>query len=171
MTFIPEEELREREGISLAPMIDFLFLLLAIFASLAFSRIVIRETEINLVKSKAQTASSAFSSHELKLVNISVAADGTYKWITEIRDYSMETAEQIACELVRQMEQGLLPENKLKTQVLLKIDRDARWEPVLNVLLAIKEAGFEVRPVYEPLKKGEVSCKKTGTLSVPALPA
>jgi biopolymer transport protein ExbD len=151
MTFIPEEELKDRGGLTLAPMIDFLFLMLAVFASLAVSRMVMRDTEIDLVQSKAEVPSSIASHHEYKLVNILVAADGTYKWVTEIRDYPMETAEQIALELTRQYQQGLLPEDPLKTQVLLKIDREARWEPILKVLLAIKEAGFEVRPVYEPL--------------------
>jgi biopolymer transport protein ExbD len=150
MSFIPEEELKDREGISLAPMIDFLFLMLAVFASLAVSRMVMRDTEIDLVKSKAELSSTPSSQHEYKVVHISVAADGTYKWVTDIRDYSMETTEQIAYELLRQYHQGLLPEDKLKTQVLLKIDREARWEPILQVLLAIKEAGFEIRPLYEP---------------------
>lgn len=148
MTFIPEEELKERGGLTLAPMIDFLFLMLAVFASLAVSRMVLRDTEIELVKSKAEIPAST-SHHEFKLVHILVAADGSYKWLTEVRDYTMETAEAIAHELVRQYNQGLLPEDKLKTQVLLKIDREARWEPILNVLLAIKEAGFEIRPVFE----------------------
>ncbi|HEY4831011.1 MAG TPA: biopolymer transporter ExbD [Waddliaceae bacterium] len=151
MTFIPEEELKERGGLTLAPMIDFLFLMLAVFASLAVSRNVMRDTDIELVKSKTEVLSSTPSNHELKLVHITINADGTYKWVTEIRDYSMEKAEQIAYELIRQHNQGLLPEDKLNTQVMVKIDREARWEPILNVLLAIKEAGFEVRPVYEPI--------------------
>lgn len=151
MTFIPEEELKDRGGLTLAPMIDFLFLMLAIFASLAVSRMVMRDTDIELVKSHSDTSSSAASSHEYKLVNITVSEDGSYKWVTEIRDYIMESPEAIAHELTRQYAQGLLPEDKLKTQILLKIDAQARWEPILKVMLAIKETGFEVRPVYEPL--------------------
>jgi biopolymer transport protein ExbD len=149
MTYIPEEEFKGHGGVSLAPMIDFLFLMLAVFASLAVSRIVMRDTDIELVKSNSAPASSA-SHHDHKLVHISIAADGSYKWVTEIRDYAMETPEKIAFELTRQYDQGLLPKDKFKTQVLIKIDKEARWEPILNVILAIKEAGFEVRPVYEP---------------------
>lgn len=151
MTFVPDEELKTQSGLTLAPMIDFLFLMLAIFASLAVTRMVMRDTEIDLVKSKAETSSSTSLRHEYKLVNISIAENGSYKWVTEIRDYPMENAEQIAQELSRQYVQGLLPEDKFKTQILLKIDRSARWEPILKAVLAIKEAGFEVRPVYEPL--------------------
>lgn len=151
MSYIPDEELKERSGLTLAPMIDFLFLMLAVFASLAVSRIMMRDTEIELVKSNTDSSSAAHTLREYKLINVSVAEDGSYKWVTEIRDYPMETAEHIALELMRQYTQGLLPEDKLKTQVLLKIDRQARWESILQVLLAIKEAGFEVRPIYEPL--------------------
>ncbi len=150
MSYIPIDELKEQKGMTLAPMIDFLFLMLAVFASLAVSRIVTRDTEIDLVKSHSETPSSSELARDYKLINISVADDGTYKWVTEVRDHKMTTSAEITAELLRQYHKGLLPEDKLKTQVLLKIDKQARWEPILQVLLGIKEAGFEVRPVYEP---------------------
>ncbi len=150
MSFVPEDELKANSGLTLAPMIDFLFLMLAVFASLAVTRMVMKDTDLDLVKSKAAPSSSGSPHHEYKMVHITITEKGNYKWVTEIRDYPMETAEAIATELTRQYHQGLLPEDKLKTQVLLNIDRSAQWEPILNVILAIKEAGFEVRPVYEP---------------------
>ena len=150
MSFIPEEELKERTGLALAPMIDFLFLMLAVFASLAVSRMVIHDTEVELVRSRVETHSPLTETREYKLIHITVSAEGAYKWVTEVRDYPLETADAIALELTHQYSQGLLPEDKLKTQVLLKIDREARWEPILHAILAIREAGFEVRPVYEP---------------------
>ncbi|MCH9627906.1 MAG: hypothetical protein S4CHLAM2_15540 [Chlamydiales bacterium] len=149
MSYIPDDELKERTGLALAPMIDFLFLMLAVFASLAVSRIVIRDTDVELVRSKTES-SSINDMHDLKLVHITISEGGGYKWVTEIRDYMLESPEAIANELLQQHERGLLPEEKLKTQVLLKIDRMARWEPILHAILAIREAGFEVRPVYEP---------------------
>jgi biopolymer transport protein ExbD len=150
MTFIPDEELKERTGIALAPMIDFLFLMLAVFASLAVSRIIMRDTEVELVRSKIESSSLLADSRDYKLIHITISQEGNYKWVTEIRDYPMETPEAIAQELIQQYSRGLLPEDKLKTQILLKIDRDARWESILQAILAIREAGFEVRPVYEP---------------------
>ncbi len=150
MSFIPEEELKECTGLTLAPMIDFLFLMLAVFASLAVSRIVIRDTEIELVRSKVESISHLTDPRDYKLIHITISEEGSYKWVTEIRDYPMETPEAIAKELVQQYQRGLLPEDKLKTQILMKIDRQARWEPILQAMLAIREAGFEVRPVYEP---------------------
>lgn len=150
MTYVPQDELRTQGGFTMAPMIDFLFLMMAIFASLAVSRIVMKDTEIELVQSVHDHSSPMSMAQEYKLINISISEDGSYKWITEVRDHPMESAERIASELESQYAKGLLPEDKLRTQILLKIDRQARWEPILNVLLAIREAGFEVRPVYEP---------------------
>jgi biopolymer transport protein ExbD len=152
MTFVPQEELHERGSVSLAPMIDFLFLMLAVFASLAVTRIVLKDTEVDLVRSKVEThtPTSFLSGQDLKLIHVTVMQNGTYKWATEIRDYPMETPEEVAAELLSQYEKGLLPKDKLNTQILLKIDREAKWEPILKILLAIKELGFEVRPVYEP---------------------
>ncbi len=149
MSYLPDEELKERTGLALAPMIDFLFLMLAVFASLAVSRVVIRDTDVELVRSKTES-SSFHDPCDLKLVHITISEGGGYKWVTEIRDYMLDSPEAIAHELLEQHERGLLPEEKLKTQVLLKIDRMARWEPILHAILAIREAGFEVRPVYEP---------------------
>lgn len=150
MSYIPVEELKERNGLTLAPMIDFLFLMLAVFASLAVSRIVMRDTEIDLVQSRSEVPSPTSNARDYKIINISVNEQGTYKWVTEVRDHIMYAPNEITEELLRQYHKGLLPEDKLKTQVLLKIDKQARWEPILQVLLAIREAGFEVRPVYEP---------------------
>ncbi len=150
MSFIPDEELKERTGLSMAPMIDFLFLMLAVFAALAVSRIVMRDTDIELVRSKIESPSPLIDPRDYKLIQITISEEGTYKWVTEVRDYSLETPQAIAQELAHQYARGLLPEEKLKTQVLLKIDREARWEPILQAILAIREAGFEVRPVYEP---------------------
>lgn len=150
MTFVPEKELTEQGGITLAPMIDFLFLMLAVFASLAVTRMALKDTEIDLVKSKRELPASTASVRDIKLINITVSEEGNYKWVTEIRDHTMNSPQEIADELIRQYQRGLLPEDKLKTQVLLRIDKNARWEPILQVLLSVREAGFEIRPVYEP---------------------
>lgn len=149
MTFIPDRELQEKAGLSLAPMVDFLFLMLAVFASLAVTRMALKDTEIDLVRSASQASAACLTSRDYKIINISIGADGHYKWVTELRDHPMHSSSEIADELTRQYSRGLLPEDKLKTQVLLKIDKNARWEPVLKALLSIREAGFPVRPVYE----------------------
>jgi len=149
MTFVPDNELKEPGGVTLAPMIDFLFLMLAIFASLAVTRVAFKDTFVDLVKSKKELSSSV-SENPSKMINITISENGEYKWVTEIRDHALASAEEIAEELLRQYQRGLLPEDKHHTHILLRIDKNARWESVLHALLAIKEAGFNVHPVYEP---------------------
>lgn len=151
MSFIPDEELRPHLGINFAPMIDFLFLMVIFFACLAISRMTTKDMEIDLVKiHEESTEHTTNADYDYKVVNISINELGEYKWVTEIRDYAMCSADSIAEELKTQYKKGLLPENKLKTQVLLKIDRNAKWDPILKAIFAVKDAGFEVRPVYLP---------------------
>lgn len=151
MSFISNEEIRGRSTMNMAPMIDFLFLMLMFFACLAISRVTTKDTEIDLVNASPSTdvvLSDATS--EIKVVNISISEEGQYKWVTEIRDYIMNTPEAIAQELNLQYEKGILPVDRLNTQVLLKIDKNATWEPILKAIFAIRDAGFEVHPVYLP---------------------
>lgn len=162
MSYIPDEELKGRLSLNLAPMIDFLFLLLMFFATLAVTRITTKDTDIQLVEVKPETpaATQAQLPSEFKIISISVNSEGKYRWSTEIKDYPMSTPEEIKDELILQYEKGLLPENKLETQVLLKIDKNATWEPILKLIFAIRDAGFEVRPVYEPDQKPEIASQE-----------
>ena len=151
MSFIPEEELRPKLGINFAPMIDFLFLMVVFFACLAVSRITTKDLDIDLVRIHDENVANASNAdYDYKVVNISINELGEYKWVTEIRDYPMTLAQDIAEELRNQYKKGLLPENKLKTQVLLKIDKSAKWDPILQAIFAVRDAGFEVHPVYLP---------------------
>ena len=155
MSYIPEDELKDRGGITMAPMIDFLFLMLAAFASLAVTRIALRDTEVTLVQAHttptAPTDKTHFENADYKVINLSVSGEGEYKWVTEVRDHKMPSVASIAEELLSQYQRGLLPEEKEKTLVFLKIDRQAKWESILTLMLSIKELGFDVHPVYEPL--------------------
>jgi len=158
MSFIPEEEIKGKIGANLAPMIDFLFLMLVFFASLAVSRVTTKDTEIELVKILPEPAATLTTGeNETQLIYIAINDKNEYKWVTEIRDYEMDSAEAIADELARQYERGLLSENKSKTVVMLKIDKQAQWEPILKVIFSIREIGFEIRPVYEPEKNNNAN--------------
>lgn len=151
MSFAPVDEIKGRTSMNLAPMIDFLFLMLMFFACMAISRVTTKDTDIDLVEVKSETHSVlADASSDYKFVHISINAEGKYRWVTEMRDYVMATADEIGNELLLQYRKGLLPEDRLKTQVMLKIDREAKWEPILKAIFAIRDAGFEVRPIYEP---------------------
>lgn len=152
MSFLPSEKNQGGINGSLAPMIDFLFLMLSFFACLAVSRITTRDTDIQLVtiKPEASAIDSTRAESEIRLIYIGITDKNEFKWVTEVRDYAMQSAQEIAEELLKQHEQGLIPDDKSKTQILLRIDKQASWEKIVELLFAIREAGFDVRPLYEP---------------------
>ena len=151
MSLIPEDTLKPHLTINLAPMIDFLFLMLAVFACLAVTRAALFDTRLDLVQLRPENnPSSVIAKDNTFQINLSIAPDGTYKWITDIRDYPMESFENIQQELLHQHSHGILPENKKNTQILLHIDKHAPWETIASLIFAVREVGFEAFPVYAP---------------------
>lgn len=147
MSLIPEEELKRYNHLNLAPMIDFLFLIVAVFAVIAVTRASLFDREINLVKVHTKIDSS--NAQERYTVHLSINDKGEYKWITEFNEYLIPCPQDIQLELKKQQELGLLPKDTLKTQVLLHIDKQAMWEPIVQLIFAVKQAGFQIHPVYE----------------------
>lgn len=150
-SIIPDEEIRRESYVNLAPMVDFLFLVLAVFATLAVTRAALYDKEVNLVKitpSKEEINSAGHN--EFYTVILSVTGDGQYKWITEFNEYVMNSIPSIQEELVKQQDLGLLPKEKEKIKVLLLIDKTAKWEPIAQLIFSVKQAGYQIHPVYEP---------------------
>ncbi len=150
-SMIPEEELKVRRGINLTPMVDFLFLILAVFAVLAVTRTTLYDSEVNLVKMDTQvpppTLAESQPGHTLIL---SVNDQGQYKWVTEFNEFLLDGIVAVKNELRRQQETGLLPDDKTTTKVLLHIDKNANWESIAKIIFAIKESGYQISPVYSP---------------------
>lgn len=148
---IPEEELRAQRTLNLAPMVDFLFLILAVFAILAVTRTVLYDSEVNLVKMNTKTPPpTLFDGQPGYTVLLSVNEQGQYKWVTEFNEFLLDGVTAVKAELLRQEELGLLPADKEKTKVLLHIDKDANWESIAKIIFAIKETGYQISPVYCP---------------------
>ncbi len=148
---IPEEELRSQKNLNLAPMVDFLFLILAVFAVLAVTRTALYDSEVNLVQMESRTPPPSLSeSKPGHTVLLSINGQGQYKWVTEFNEFLLEGVEAIQYELRKQTELGLLPAEKERTKVLLHIDKNAQWESIARVIFAVKEAGFQISPVYTP---------------------
>ncbi len=153
MELIPQEELKSGHNFNFAPMIDFLFLMLALFATLAVSRAALLDTEVKLAElTPEKHAEHSKAKPERHLVHVSVSADGKYKWLTEFQEYPMNTALEIQEELARQYKLGVLPQERTQTEVLLHIDKRAPWEPIATLIFSVREVGFQARPVYEPAK-------------------
>lgn len=147
MSMIPEEELKSYSSLNLAPMVDFLFLVVAVFATLAVTRAALFDSDIKLVKLQA-------SEHEkgplnTYMINLSVNAEGQYKWITEFNEYAIGSVSGVQKELKRQQDLGLLPKDPSAIKVLLHIDENAKWDPIAQVIFAVRQAGFDIHPVYD----------------------
>jgi biopolymer transport protein ExbD len=147
---IPEEELKRFSHINLAPMLDFLFLVVALFAILAVTRTALYDEGLHLVKvDQTKSLVPGRESPQRFLVNISVDSEGKYKWITEFNEFIIENTAALQQELRRQQDLGLLPRDTEKTNVLLHIDRNAKWEPIAQLIFAVKALGFPIAPVYD----------------------
>jgi len=150
-SIIPDEEIRKEGIINLAPMVDFLFLVLAVFATLAVTRAALYDQEVSLVQiNPSQEDSPSAGYNDNYTVILSVNEEGRYKWITEFNEYLMESTQAIQHELIHQQDLGLLPKEKDKVKVLVLIDKNAQWEPIAHLIFAVREKGFPIHPVYEP---------------------
>src|SRR3990167_8027230 len=151
MSLIDQDKLKSRPHFNFAPMIDFLFLMLAFFATLAVSRASLYDTKLSLAQLiPEKDAVKITQTEEPFQINLSISNDGSYKWVTEVQSYNMENLEKIKKEIKYQYNIGLLPKDKNQTQILLHIDKSASWEQVAKLIFAIREEGFEAYPIYEP---------------------
>jgi len=131
-----------------APMIDFLFLMLALFATLAISRASLFDSEIHLVELNHSRERSLRSRDDLQQINLSISPEGRYTWLAEFEEYPMQDTRALQKELMRQIEIGALPQDRAKTEVLLHIDQQAPWKPIAEAIFALREMGFNAHPVY-----------------------
>lgn len=149
MDLIPHEDLKPSSSFNFAPMIDFLFIMVSLFATIALSRSSLFDTEVSLVKIQENKSGSLSARKEMHYINLSISKTGNYKWISEFQEYPMETLQAVQEEISRQYQIGALPQDKHQTEILLHIDRQAPWEPVANAIVAAHELGFTAHPVYE----------------------
>ncbi len=153
MSLIPEEELQKSATLPFAPMVDFLFLMLALFATLALSRSSLFDTQIELTQLKPDKKTSFYSSSKLQQIHLGIDEKGGYRWVTEFQSYPMKDIASVQEELLKQYSLGLLPENKEQLEIFLHIDKKANWDSIAHLIFGVKELGFPIYPVYTPSEK------------------
>ncbi len=150
-SLVPDDELKSQKSLNLAPMVDFLFLILAIFAVLAVTRTVLYDADIQAVKLETPAGTPSLSHAEPGYtVLLSINNKGQYKWVSEFNEFLLRDVQAITHELYKQQKLGLLPKDCSKVKVLLQIDKNAQWEPIAHAIFAVREAGFAISPVYSP---------------------
>lgn len=152
MSFLPEEDLKARVSLNLAPMIDFLFLMLVFFASLAISRVMTLETDVDLatVQSGASLGRESGASRPKQVISLSISSDGKYSWISQNQPLPMSSADEVIRNLQQKHRHGQSPEDRSKTEVFVKIDQNTRWQPIITLLSAVKRSGFPIYALYQP---------------------
>jgi len=154
MELIPHDEIRPSHNFNFAPMIDFLFLMLSLFATLAISRATLYDSDITLAELKPEKEKTPLrSKREIQQIHISINEKGAYKWLTELQEYPMGNVHAIQEELSRQYQIGALAKDKVNTEILLHIDKSAPWDSIAQVIFGVREIGFDAHPIYEPLDK------------------
>ena len=150
MNLVPDEELKGKSSLNLAPMVDFLFLIVAVFATIAVTRAALFDSEINLVKiNQVESFEALTQENDLSVINLAVTSSGQYKWITEFNEFLMENISAIEQELTKQRQLGLIPKDSGKTKILLHVDKKAEWDPVVQLIFSLKKDGYQISPVYE----------------------
>ncbi len=148
MNLIPEEELKRQGHLNLTPMIDFLFVLIVIFAIGAVTRSALNESDIHLVETQHREHPNSVEANA-HVVDLTITKEGGYRWWDAGRHNLIDDPSKIRAELIQQQQDGFLPEDKENTKILLHIDQGAPWHAIAKLLIAVKDSGFQVHPVYE----------------------
>ncbi len=150
MELISQEEIRSAHSFNFAPMIDFLFLMLSFFATLAISHAALYETKITLAELQPETEERSLrNKREKEQIHLGVDSYGLYTWRTEFQEHCMANLQAVQAEFARQIEVGAIAQDPALTEVLLHIDKKAPWESVAEAIFGIREMGFSAHPVYE----------------------
>lgn len=147
MDLIPDEEIQSKSFLNLTPMVDFLFLVIAIFSILAVTKTSVFDSTIDLAK--VADADHAPSEATEANIHLSIPQSGGYRWITEFNEYAMQNTSTILTELSTQRNLGLLPQEPSKINIFLHIDKGATWDPIVELIYSLKKANYQVHPVYE----------------------
>ena len=143
MSLIPDEELHGRHGLNFAPMIDFLFIVIAIFAVVAITRKALYDAHVTLVQ-HSQPKNEEVTERSSHAFHVSITPDGRYRWLDSSNHPLLENIES-----VKQMIHESFPEEKSDVHILLHIDQEAKWHPIAKLIFAMHEEGFTIYPVYE----------------------
>lgn len=138
MDLIPDEQLTHKASISFAPMVDFLFIVIAIFAVVAITRKALYDSHVTLVDGSGSKTASSLSKNS---INMSISPGGEYKILDPQNSFIFDNIETIKSELKKHGNQ--------ETQILLHIDKKTEWQPIAKLIYAMNEEGFNVYPIYE----------------------
>ncbi len=137
-SLIPEEEIHRQKSLQLAPLADFFLLALTAVALIA--------TTWTLLYEETTTHTSPQQNH---FVLLKMDEEDHYKWVTQFNECLLNGIDAAIQELRRQQTLGLLPQDREKIQILLRVDSNLHQHHIERAILAIKQAGFTARPFMQ----------------------
>ena len=152
MSLVPEEHFSPRLTFNFAPMVDFLFIVIAIFSVVAITRKALYDAHVNLACHETPTTGAA-PAKDSNTINLSISALGKYKWLDTKEGQTFDSTQTVKQEILNQIALGNLSTDHSQNQILLHIDQDAQWNPIAKLVFAMHEEGFTVYPVYEKKEK------------------
>jgi biopolymer transport protein ExbD len=146
MNLLPDEDMSHRASINLAPMVDFLFLILAVFAvlSITSSKMFVEEIEL----AQTDEVNEAISYADQEPLHLFVNKEGEYILQKDNTPYKFFRCQHLNHELQKMRSSGELPYDPKKVSILLHIDKQAEWESVMQLLLSLQNGGYQVQTVY-----------------------
>lgn len=160
MSLIPEEHCRTELNLHFAPLVDFLFIIVAVLALLITTQKTLYRAQVNLIQNEMPMGKvpTDARSHALHL---GISASGQYQWLDPARTQIFETIHMLKRALFDQINQDNLSSDPCKKPIFLHIDRKAQWSMIGTLLLALHQEGFIVYPIYEKRKEGLSNCADT----------
>jgi len=134
MSLIPDEYLHPKGGINFAPMVDFLFLTLTVFATLAFSRSALSEMSLETAPKREEQRETPSSG-----ITLSILGEGGYSL--------KKGKELLPISSIKALKETLTSQGKKGQAVFLHIDNSAKWDAILPVIVAVEEAGLTPYPI------------------------
>ncbi|MCK4934244.1 MAG: biopolymer transporter ExbD [Simkaniaceae bacterium] len=145
MSIIPEDKLNAKAVINFAPLVDFLFIVIVVFATLAITKNASHDQTINLLTRKESTSKTQLvESKETKAITLSMTLDGRCTWQDGKGGNILFSPKDFP---------KLFSKESNIEKVLLHIDKNATWESIANLIFTIRETGLEVYPVYQTENK------------------
>lgn len=132
---IADEYLDEKQSMSFAPLVDFLFLIIAVLSCALISENILESTNINLTSTEKSSATTQITSDNFSL-DIGIDKMGNYFLYIDNALTPLNISE---------LDQYLNASKKAS----LYIDKDAKWDHLAPLILQLKEKGVEVSPIFQ----------------------
>ncbi len=151
MSLIPEKYRQTNLSFHFTPLIDFLFIIVAVFALFITTKKNLYQTQVNLIKHDASIKN--FKDKKSSVLNLGISASGLYQFLDREKPQTLETIQMVKQALFHQIEQGNFPSDPRENHIFLHIDQKAEWSVIGTLLLALHQEGFIVYPIYENKKE------------------